>query len=369
MKIIFSANSFYHIYKLRLDIINHLRNDGNEIIILGKKDNFESQINDLGFQTYSVKIKPNKKNIFHDIYVTFQYLNLYLKIKPDIIFHSTIKPNIYGSIASRILRIRTINNISGLGTIFFKNNFLTKIVKFLYRISQKKAEKILFQNNDDLEFFVKNNLCKKNKAIRIPGSGVNTQLFKKSNELTNNKKYFSFAYIGRPVKEKGIVEYIDSAKLFINLFPKTEFRIIGGFDQNNPAEISKKYIQKKIEGYPSIKIEGYKDNIKQILSEIDCLVLPSYREGMSNVIMEACSMETTVIASNVPGCNELITNGENGFLFKERNVKSTLKAMKKIYNLSEKERLHMGNNGREKMVKHFDIKIIKKIYDNIILNS
>tara|TARA_Y100001980_G_C14538926_1_gene316245 strand:+ start:896 stop:2002 length:1107 start_codon:yes stop_codon:yes gene_type:complete len=367
MKIIFSANSYVHLYKLRLEVIKRLISEGHEIIAVSGNDKYKKKIEDEGIKCLSINISPNSTNVISDFKLLIDYITTYRKIKPDIIFHSTIKPNIYGSIASRILKIKTVNNISGLGTIFFKNNFTQKIVKFLYRISQKKVEKILFQNNEDLEFFLINNFCKKNQVLRIPGSGVNTSFYKKSKNI-KSKNLFSFAYIGRPVREKGVIEYIDSAKLFSNSFTGVEFKILGGFDERNSSEVTKNQLLKKIEGYSTIKIEGYQEDIREIYNRIDCLVLPSYREGLSNVIMEACSMEIPVIASNVPGCNELITNDQNGFLFEEKNVQSTFNAMTKIYNLSEKRRLQMGYNGRKKMINNYDIEIIKKIYHNIILN-
>lgn len=368
MIVIYSANSFQHLYKLRKEILIYLKNKGYKIHAVGGSDRFKAKVQKLGIKTHSINIKPNKKSVFNDIFLLIQLLKIYSQIKPDIIFHSTIKPNIYGSIASRILKIKTVNNISGLGTIFFKKNFSQKIVKFLYKISQKKVGKILFQNNEDLEFFLINNFCKKDQAVRIPGSGVNTSFYRKSKNI-KSKNLFSFAYIGRPVREKGIIEYIDSAKLFSNSFTEVEFKIFGEFDKRNSSEVTKNQLLKKIEGYSTIKIERYQEDIREIYNRIDCLVLPSYREGLSNVIMEACSMEIPVIASNVPGCKELITNDENGFLFKEKNVQSTFDAMTKIYNLSEERRLQMGYNGRKKMITNYDIEIVKKIYNDIILNA
>ena len=167
MKITFSANSFIHIYKLRFDVIKKLKDLNYQIVIVAGDDDFKNIIEKLGFETYSVNIQPNKKNIFADLYLVFQYLYIYSKIKPDTVFHSTIKPNIYGSLATRILGIRTINNISGLGTVFFKKNFIQKLVIFLYKISQRKVDTILFQNDDDLNLFLEKSMCKKNQAKRF----------------------------------------------------------------------------------------------------------------------------------------------------------------------------------------------------------
>ena len=197
MKLIFSANSFIYIYKLRFDIIKKLKNLNYEIIVVAGEDRFKNIIQNLGFETHSIGIQPNKKNIFSDLYLALQYLYIYSKIKPDIVFHSTIKPNIYGSIATRILGIRTINNISGLGTVFFKKNFIQRLVIFLYKISQKKVDTMLFQNDDDLNFFLEKSICKKNQTKRIPGSGVNLNKFNRSKFHANEQKNrFEFLRLG-----------------------------------------------------------------------------------------------------------------------------------------------------------------------------
>ena len=155
MKIIFSSNTFFSVYKRRLKLLKELKKSGHNIEVICGDDPYEKRIQELGFKTHILKIQPNKKNPFQDFILFLQFFNFYLRLKPDLVFHSTIKPNIYGSLATRILNIRTINTISGLGILFFEKKIMSAFLNFFYRISQRKVEKIIFQNDDDIKFFIK----------------------------------------------------------------------------------------------------------------------------------------------------------------------------------------------------------------------
>jgi len=367
MRIVYSANSFEHIYHLRYEVVQVLQNLSDELILLAATDEYQQKLENMGFTTLSINIDKNGSNPFRDTLLTINYFLTYKKISPNLIFHSTIKPNIYGSLASRILKLRTINNISGLGTIYF-SNILIKIIGYgLYKISQKKVYKILFQNEEDLNLFVEKKICFRNQAILIPGSGVNTNKFK--NEEKKSKEIFSFAFIGRLVKKKGILEFIQSSKKIYHDLPHSEFLIIGSFNKKNKDSIKEKDFFNLIKGYDRIKYLGHQENIKDILKLIDCVVLPSHREGMSNILMEACSMEIPIIASDVPGCKEIIINGYNGYTFNYKKISSISKSMKKMFNLSNEERNQMGIAGRNLMIKKFSRENVLNVYKKLVLNN
>lgn len=364
MVIIFSANSFEHLYKLRINILKNFKNQGFEIHAIAKKDRFQDKITALGIKTESININPNSKNFLGDISLLFNYYRIFKKIKPDILYNSTIKPNIYGSMISGLLNIRTINNISGLGTGFLKSKTLKKLIIILYRFSSKRVYKIYFQNKDDMIFFEKERISKKNQSTLIPGSGVDLNFFKRKTKFTPNEK-INFIFIGRILKEKGILELINAFKKFQETHT-SKLTIIGSYDPNNRSSVNIEQLINNIDLAESIHYLGVKENIIDNLENSDCLILPSYREGLSNVMLEAMSMKLPVLASNVPGCKDLIVNN-NGLLFEPKSEKSIYNALKKFSALSKSEIIKMGENGRKFVEEKYDIRLLLKIYQKDII--
>ena len=362
MKIIFSANSYVHLYKLRLEVIKRLISEGHEIIAVGANDEYKEKIENEGIKCLSINISPNSTNVFSDLKLLINYITIYRKIKPDTIFHSTIKPNIYGSIASRILKIKTVNNISGLGTVFFKENIIKSLVIKLYQFSQKKVFRIFFQNKYDMELFKQMKICSYGQARKIPGSGINIDKFhsKKFTKFKRNNN-FEFTYIGRLVKEKGIYEFIDAAKLIIKKYQNVDFKIIGDFDKNNNSSISNAVLEKVVNENNNLIHTSYVDDVRQSIVNSDCIVLPSWREGLSNILLESCSLETPVITCNTPGCKDVVIHQYNGLLCSPKNALDLSMKMEEMIKLPNNKRTKLGKNGRERVGKNFSI---DKVFDN-----
>ncbi len=358
MIVLFSANSFEHIYKLRIDVIKHIKDQGHEIYAVAANDNYRNKLEKCGVNIISVKIQANKKNIFSDLSLLLQYYKIFKKINPHILFNSTIKSNIYGSIVSNLLNIKTINNISGLGTTFLQSNILKWFVIYLYKFSQKNVHKIYFQNKADLNLFEKLKISNTSKSKLIPGSGVNSSKFKRSKKLIPSTK-INFLFIGRLVKEKGLNELITAFAQYLDSY-EASLIIAGQYNKNNPSSIKMSNFMLSEE--KNITYIGHKKNVKKLLEEVDCLILPSYREGLSNVVLEALSMEVPVIASNVPGCKELIIHGKNGFLCEPRSPDSLYRQIVKFHNLASDRKIDMGIYGRKLIKEKYDIKFLYKIY-------
>lgn len=365
MRIVFSSNISWSIYNFRRGLLNDLKKDGNEIFTVALEDEFSEKLKDLGYTHTNISINNNSKNPFKDIHLIYQYYKIYKKITPDIICHNAIKPNIYGTIAADLLKIPVVNNISGLGTLFIKNSLSTKIAKLLYRISQRKASKVFFQNNDDLELFIKNKLIKKEKSILIPGSGVNTQLFIRDKEVNKKNLKFTFLFIGRLIYDKGIREYVDAAKIMRDKFPSIKFNVLGPIYNSNETAIKKSELEKWVKK-DYINYLGESDFVKEEMEKASCIVLPSYREGLSKVLIEASSMSLPIITTNVPGCKDVVVDGETGFLCKVKDSIDLVIQMEKIISLSVDELNLMGENGRKRAVEVFDEKIIIKHYKDVI---
>jgi glycosyltransferase involved in cell wall biosynthesis len=267
--------------------------------------------------------------------------------------------------AAGMLKIPVVNNISGLGTLFIKNSVSTRIAKLLYRISQRKASKVFFQNNDDLQLFLKNKLITKDKCMLIPGSGVNTQLFIRDKEVNKKNTKFTFLFIGRLIYDKGIIEFIEAAKIMKNKFSNIEFNILGPMYHSNETAIKKSELDDWVKN-EYINYIGESDFVKEEMDKVNCIVLPSYREGLSKVLIEASSMCLPVITTNVPGCKDVVIDGETGFLCKVKDSINLAVQMEKIISLSIEELTLMGENGRKRAVEVFDEKIIINHYKDVI---
>lgn len=364
-KILFSSNVAWSIYNFRLDLLKELQNSGYEIHTLANIDDFAIKLQQEGFGFTSIKINNNSKNPIKDILLIYKYLILYSEIKPDIILHNAIKPNIYGTIAAGILKIPTINNISGLGTLFIEKKFSTSIAKWLYKFSQRFASILLFQNKSDKEYFISNKLISREKAHLIPGSGVDTIVYSPEANSKILSKNFRFLFIGRLLFDKGIMEYIKACDELKVKYKNAEFNILGPFYTANSSGISEIFLNTWIEK-GTINYLGVSNNVIEELKKTDCLVLPSYREGLSKVLLEASSMEVPIITTNVPGCKDVITDEKNGLLCNARDYKDLKSKMEKMLLLPQSERNSLGKNARINAIKNFDISLVIEKYVTLI---
>ena len=363
MKIIFSSNISWSIYNFRLKLLKSLQKEGHEIYTVANEDKYSVKLVNEGFCFKAINSNNNTTNPLEDLKTIYNYYTIYKKIQPDIICHNAIKPNIYGTIAAGMLNIPVINNISGLGTLFIKKSFSTKIAKSLYKFSQKYATKVFFQNNDDLKFFLNNKLINELKVQVIPGSGVDTSRFIPNDKM--KEEYFQFLFIGRLLYDKGIREYVDAARILKKKYPEVKFNILGPLYKNNVTGISEEVLESWVKNNDIIYL-GQSDNVEDVMKNVHCVVLPSYREGLSKVLIEASSMGLPIVTTDVPGCRDVVIDNETGFLCEVRNSENLAKKMEKVLLLSEDKRKEMGDKGRKRAIAIFDEQIIIQHYKNVI---
>lgn len=363
-KIILVGNTTWSMIKFRFGLIKKLVNQGYEVTVVSPFDKHVSDIKSLECHYEKIDMDNKGTNPINDIKLIYKFKSIYEKINPDLIIHYTIKPNIYGTLAAKILGIKSIAVVTGLGYTFINDTFISKIAKLLYKFSFQFSEKVLFINEDDKKEFIDNKLVVKNKMIVIPSEGVNTDFFKNNNEKKEGKK-FKFLLIARMLWDKGVLEYVDAAETLKKQFKNVEFGLLGYLDVDNPKAITRQQMDIWLND-GNIKFYGSTDNVKKFIEESDCIVLPSYREGISMTLMESASMSKPLIASNVPGCKDLIDDHINGYLCEARNSKDLAKKMEKMLNLTEKERVIMGESGRKKMISEFEEKIVIDKYFKIM---
>ena len=367
-KIVITSNTSFSIYNFRLNLMKALKQKGFEVYAVAPEDRYSVYLKEFKFSKIN-NLDRKGKNFFKDIKLLIEYIKTYNKIKPDLVLNFTIKPNIYSSIACKILGIKSISVITGLGYVYVKGGFLKKITDNLYKFSLQFNEKVVFQNAEDKELFVKNGIVDRKKAVLIRGSGVDTEYFSKNCcKGVNKTKNTIFLMVSRILFDKGVMEFVNAGKLLKKRFPDTEFWLLGPVDIGNPSSI-KEDLMKKWENEGIIKYFREAEDIRPFLCKADCVVLPSfYREGLPRVLLEAMSMEKPIITTNITGCRDLCENGVNGFLVSPKNTEDLAKAMENFINLSKEERIKMGKAGRKKVLEEFDEKIVIQKYMDLIEN-
>lgn len=284
------------------------------------------------------------------------------KIQADVCLTFTIRPAIWGNLITRILGIPTVTNITGVGPLFESDRLVYRFARMLYKFSLKKTSKIFFQNKDDMSLFIKNKFIANNQFSLIPGSGIDHEHFKPIDNTTDDTKIV-FLFIGRLLKDKGVIEFVESGRKLKNEFNHIEFKIIGPLWLQNLKDNT--ITQHQLDSWINdgiINYVGEVSDVRNYIASSDCLVLPSYREGTSNVLLEASSMERPCITCDTTGCREIVENGKTGFLCNVADIDDLTTKLRKFILLPKETRIQMGKNARQKVVKEYDKKIVIDAY-------
>ena len=357
--ILILSNHFITLYNFRKELIQKLIDEEHEVFISITKSEENKFFSDMGCNIIETNVDRRGINPIKDAKLILDYIKIMKSIKPDIIFSYTIKPNIYGSIASNITKYKQVSNITGTGGTFLKKSILSWIAKILYKISIKKSYKVFFQNSGDKDFFVENKMVKDNYEM-LPGSGVNLEKYKLCEFPSGDE--INFIFIGRVMEIKGIDEYLGAAKQIKQKYRNVNFYVAGFIEEEKYESIIEEYNSRGI-----IKYIGFQKDIKSWIEKCHCTVLPSHGgEGVPNVLLESSAIGRVCIASNINGSRDVIDNGKTGYLFETKNSKDLVEKIENVLNLDYKSQIEMGINGRLKIEKVFDRNIIICEYLNKI---
>jgi len=343
----------------RGEMIKSLSDNNNVICMASNAAQDEvKKINDLGCTYQEAVVRRSSLNPFNDIFYLFQLYKSFKKIKPDLLISYTVKPVIWGGIATRILGIKNhYPIITGLGFSFQSDSFVKKIlrliVKTLYKISLKNSSKVIFQNNDNLLLFVDENLVSETKCKLINGSGVNLNEFKFS-EIKSKKH---FLLIARLLGDKGIREFAKAAKIVKKVHKDAVFEIVGPEDPS-PDRIPLKEINQWVENGDVI-YSGSTADVRPFIDECSVYVLPSYHEGMPRTVLEAMAMGRPILTTDVPGCRDTVINGRNGWLVQKSNEYELAERMMWFIENPEEVK-QMGKHSYEIACNKFDVKKVNK---------
>jgi len=354
-KILILSNHFITLYNFRKELIQRLNDEGHEVYISMPKADDNKFFSDMGCEIIETPVDRRGINPVRDFGLILNYIKIMKEVKPDIIFSYTIKPNIYGSIASNITKNKQVNNITGTGATFLKRNFVSEVAKILYKLSVKRSYKVFFQNSGDKDLFIENGMIKDNYAM-VPGSGVNLEQFQFS-ELPSYDE-INFIFIGRVMELKGIDQYLETARVVKEEYPNTNFYIAGFIEEDKFKPLIEEYDSKGI-----IKYIGFQKEIKSWIEKCHCTILPSHGgEGVPNVLLESAAMGRVCIASKINGSKDVIDDGVTGYLFEAGSAEDLTYKVKSFIRLSHEDKKKMGLAGRSKVEKDFDRQIVINRY-------
>jgi glycosyltransferase involved in cell wall biosynthesis len=359
-KVAIIENHELGIYSIRHDLVKAIAEQYDVTVLTELDDSFKN--GDLEQWVRFIDVGKSVMNPLTAIRYQQRLKKALREINPDVVLTFTIRPAIYGNMVTRRLKLPTISTITGTGPLFESNSLSYRIARALYKFVLKKTRFVFFPNYDDLEAFINVGYIKREQAKRVPGSGINYERFSPQSSARNDGK-FVFLYISRLLKDKGVMEYVEAASLLKEQFPSAEFHIVGPLWGGNKKSLTvtaqelNEWIEKKW-----IVYHDKQKDVRPFIANADCVVMPSYREGMNNVLLEAASMARPLITTNVTGCRDIVDDGINGLLCRVRDGKDLAEKMKLMINYSASQRQLMGQKGREKMIREFDKKLVIKIY-------
>lgn len=367
MKLAFVGNTSFSLYKFRLGVMRSFISKGYEVLAIGPEDEYSPLFEHENIKFIPIQIEGKGKSIVKDIKLIYKLIDIYKTNKINFIFHYTIKPNIYGSIACRILNIPSIAVTTGLGFSFNQKNLLNKLIKSLYKFSLDRVIEVWFLNSNDKNIFIENKIISTEKAYILHSEGIDSNYYTPISKENSSTK-FTFLLLSRLIKEKGIEEYIKASKILKQKGIEVECQLLGKQEKESSQSISIWAI-KEWHNSGIINYLGEFIDIRKYIANCDCVVLPSYyMEGVPRCLMEAMSMERPIITTDNVGCNELIIDKVNGLICEPRNIIDLASKMEEMTKTSLEKRNQFGKNGRNRIVDYFDERKIIEQY-HLKLNS
>lgn len=354
-RVLLLSNHFITLFCFRKELIEELIRQGYEVFLSLPEAKENEYFSSQGCTIINTPIDRRGVNPINDLKLLSFYKKIIPDIDPAIVLSFTIKPNIYGSMATNKKGYRQICNITGTGATFLKKDFVSEISKVLYRLSIKKSYKVYFQNKSNRDFFIENKMIGDNFEL-IPGSGCNLTEHVYSDMPEDDE--IRFIYIGRVMQVKGIDDYLQAAGKVKKKHSNVVFYIAGFNEEETYQKLVEEYEKNGV-----VKYLGFRKDINDWIKRCHCTILPSYGgEGVPNVLLESAASGRACIGSDIAGTNEVIEDGATGYLYEVRNADDLAGKIQKFINLSYEEKVKMGKAGRERMERLFDRQIVVNKY-------
>ena len=347
--IVISANSFWNIRNFRTGLVEALIAEGWKVVIAAP-DSDRRWAAERGAELAEIRVDRSGMNPFRDLALIAKYHRLFQTNRPAFFLGFTPKPNIYGSISARISRVAALPNVSGLGTAFINPGPLSALLGTLYRAAFARCPIVFFQNTDDRDLFVGRKIVRSDQAWLLPGSGVDLDHFKPLSHPGPGP--IRFLFVGRLLRDKGICEFVEAARLLRTDHPDWKFQLLGPIDEGNRSGIGRNDLDRWI-GRGEIEYLRHTDDVRPYIEASTAVVLPSYREGLPRSLLEGAAMARPLIATDVPGNRQIVEHGSNGLLCEARNPNSLAEAMRCMGLMDTEGRNAMGRAGRDIVERSF----------------
>ena len=357
--IVIAANTSWNLVNFRGNIIAALIAEGYRVVAIAPRDGHTDQLVKMGVEFHALDFRSSAISPARDALLFARYLRLLGTIRPALFLGFTIKPNIYGSLAAQMLGIKVINNVSGLGTAFIKQGLITRIATNLYRQAFRRSATVFFQNDEDRGHFVAARIVDPAQARLLPGSGVDLERFAPA--PLPERRPFVFLLVARLLWDKGVQEYVDAAAIVKRQYPESRFQILGFADVDNRTAVPRATLDRWVdEGL--VEHLGTVDDVRPAVAAADCVVLPSYREGLPRSLLEASAMARPIVATDVPGIRDVVDDGVTGLLCRVRSGESLARALLAMIELPHEERRAMGQAGRARVARDYAIAEVTRLY-------
>ena len=359
-----AINTTWNVFNFRRSLINALVDAGFRVTAYAPPDEYIGRVESAGARHVAMQLNNAGTHPLRELMTFWRMVRILRRARPALLLTYTPKVNIYLSLAARLCSIPVVANVSGLGRTFIAGGWLTRVTLVLYMVAFSWPKFIFFQNAEDRAIFLDAGLAKESRTALLPGSGVDVSRFFPQQKLRNDET-FVFLMVARLTWDKGVGEYVEAARQLKAEFSAVTFRLLGFLDVPSPAAVPRSAIEEWVrEGV--IEYLGHSDDTIPIYADSDCVVLPSYREGMPKTLLEAASMGLPAVTTDVPGCRQAVVDGETGLLCHARDAMALASAMRRMLLLTPEERSKMGNMARERVVLEFDEKIVVRCYLNMV---
>lgn len=361
MKIAVVSNTCWYLFNFRLNLMLALQAAGHTVVAVAPDDAYAQRIRDMGIAFEAVPISGGGTNPVLELQSVLRLRGVFRRHRMGLVLSYTPKGNLYSALACIALRIPFVPNVSGLGRAFIRKSLVTQVAKTLYRLTFGRAHRVFFQNLDDMAVFVDGGLVRAGHAERLPGSGVDLSRFERTPPVDRAADAPVFLLVARMLWDKGVGEYVEAARSVRELHPGARFQLLGFLDVANPSAIPRMQMEAWV-AESVVEYLGQTDDVRPFLVQADCVVLPSYREGVPRTLLEAAATARPVITTDAPGCRDTVIDGETGFLCRPADAPDLTDKLLRFIAMTPNERQIMGQCGRTFVEQNFDERLVIERY-------
>jgi len=358
-RVLFVSNTAFSLYNFRQGAMQALLDAGYQVIALAPHDSYADKLERMGVRYLDLRMSARGTNPFAEILLFFRLVRLFRQLRPMAVFNYTIKPVVYGSLAARLAGVPSVAVVTGLGYAFLHRNWITRMARALLKVAFRLPREVWIINPDDGQALSEYHMVRPEQLRQLFGEGLNLDHFRPS--PWHDGEQIRFLLIARMLRDKGVMEFVEAARMLKRRYPQARFCLLGPAGVANPTAISRGTLDAWVaEGV--VDYLGVTEDVRPHIAASDCVVLPSYREGVPRSLMEASAMARPIVTTDTPGCREVVADGETGYLCRVRDARDLANKLELLINLPRDAKIAMGQSGSDLVRQKFDERRIIEIY-------